>query len=55
MTQGWLKVYFRDADGVMRSIEGVKFLPGSTLVLAKSVYTQHYDIADSLGFKVKNN
>ena len=41
---GWLKLYYRDKDKVMRSIEGVRVLvvPGSSptmIRLAESVYT----------------
>ena len=41
---GWLKLYYRDKDKVMRSIEGIRILvvPGyepSAIYLAESVYT----------------
>ena len=40
MTQGWVKVYYRDENKVMRAIPEIKFLPGKELFyLAKSVYT----------------
>ena len=47
MTQGWVKVYYRDKDKVMRAIPGIRMLPGqeiaprqsSLLTLDKSVYT----------------
>ena len=39
----WLKLYYRDKEGVMRAIPGIKILPGGIvppmIYLAESVYT----------------
>jgi hypothetical protein len=39
MTQGWIKLYYRDENKVMRAVEGVKILPNEMISLDKSVYT----------------
>ena len=39
MTQGWIKLYYRDENKVMRAVKGIKILPNSTISLDQSVYT----------------
>lgn len=50
--QGWLKVYYRDSNKVMRSIKGIKILPNNMVTLDKSVYTLN-DLAGKYWMEVK--
>jgi len=51
--QGWLTVYYRDSEGVMRAIDGIKLLPGAVLRLDKSVYTRIRDDAGHYWIEIK--
>ena len=53
LSQGWLKLYYRDENKVMRAVPGLKLLPGSTLRLAKSVYTLAYSDVLYLWYEVE--
>jgi len=56
MSQGWLKLYYRDENKVMRALPGIKVLRSDTgnsyLHLDKSVYTLEFESEMLSEFKV---
>lgn len=49
----WIKLYYRDKNGVFRALEGAKMLLGDVVAMEQNVYTLYSQAGRTYWLKVK--